>query len=93
MLLSGFLWTMLAGVGIAEWLSGTSTSVPSSHGTAGRESHLLATMWTSLHRVTGCSQHDARFPLSKGREKVRARGTSRPTQPSVASVFYDQSQK
>lgn len=50
---SGNAVRLLAGVAIAEWLSGTRASVPSSHGTAGGRSHFPATMWTLLHRATG----------------------------------------
>lgn len=60
---------LLAGVGIAEWFSGTSASVPSPQGTAGGRSHFLATMWTLLHRPTGLLPACCSLPPKQGARK------------------------
>lgn len=76
----GSLWVspesavrLLAGVGIAEWLSGTCASVPSPHGTAGGRSHFLATMWTLLHRATGLLPACCSLPPKQGAKKSESK--------------------
>lgn len=89
--LAGFLWKVQSGCwlgwGLQSGLVGPAHLCQAHRG-------LLAGGLISLPQCgpcsigpQGCSQHAAHFPPSKGREKERARKTSRPTQPSIASAF------